>query len=242
MILLLTACINPGGMAYTVLDSQGERSEQYVEALRFYLSGTRFPVVFVDNSGTDISNLFADYIRNGRLECLTFHGNQDKQRGKGYGEAEIIQYALDNSATLQNNPDERIAKITGRLVVKNINTVYLTHRWLFPRRTVFCAINSDLSFPDSRFIMGNSAFFRTFLKASDRIDDSGGYYFEHALCDTLKHETHIPFSPFLVMPCIEGVSGSTGRQYENKEQTCSFMYRYARYAISQKRRFARLYR
>ena len=121
MILLLTACINPNGMTMTALSDKEERREQYVKAINYYLKNTKFPIVFTENSGTDISTLFENAIKSGRLEYLSFDGNHAKERGKGYGECEIIQYALKNSTTIQSAKDKRIAKITGRLIIKNIN-------------------------------------------------------------------------------------------------------------------------
>ena len=82
MILLLTGCINPAGMSYTTLNNPEERKKQYVDAINFYLSSTNFPIVFAENSGTDISNIFQDYIKSSRIEILCFCGHHDKGRGK----------------------------------------------------------------------------------------------------------------------------------------------------------------
>ena len=242
MILLLTGCINPNGMAMTALSNQEERKKQYIEAINYYLENTSYPIVFSENSGTDISNLFKKEINSGRIEYLTFPGNQNKEKGKGYGECEIIQYALSNSKIILSSQDKRIAKITGRLIIRNINSITWIHNILFPRKTVFCAINSDLSFPDSRFIIAPDCFYHTFLKSKEIINDSQGYYFEHALCDTIKREKRFPYSPFLLMPQIEGVSGSSGKIYQKEKITCSFVAKYLKYAYLQRCRFIRQYR
>ena len=68
MILLLTGCINPNGMPFTALNNKEERQNQYVKALHFYLSQTSYPIVFTENSGTDISILFKEDIESGRME------------------------------------------------------------------------------------------------------------------------------------------------------------------------------
>ena len=60
-ILLLTACINPDGMPFTCLADVGVRKKQYIEALNFYLKNTTRKIVFVENSGTDISSSFKDF-------------------------------------------------------------------------------------------------------------------------------------------------------------------------------------
>ena len=127
MILLLTGCINPNGMPFTALNNKEERQNQYVEALHFYLSQTSYPIVFTENSGTDISILFQKEIESGRMEYITFMGNQEKERGKGYGECEILKYALKCSKLINNSPDSRIVKITGRLIIRNINVILRFH-------------------------------------------------------------------------------------------------------------------
>ena len=78
MILLLTGCINPNGMAFTALSNLEERKRQYINAIRYYLSNTNFQIVFCENSGTDISPLFQRGIDSGRMEYLTFNGNHEE--------------------------------------------------------------------------------------------------------------------------------------------------------------------
>ncbi len=242
MILLLTGCINPNGMTMTALSNQEERKNQYIEAIHYYLSNTKFPIVFSENSGTDISYLFKNEIKSGRFEYLSFSGNQNKEKGKGYGECEIIQYALSNSKIIHFAKDKRIAKITGRLIIRNINSITWIHSIIFSRKTVLCSINSDLSFPDSRFIIAPDCFYHIFLKSKEIINDSQGYYFEHALYDTLIKEKQFPYTPFLLMPQIEGISGSSGKIYQNEKITISFAVKYLKYAYLQHYRFIRQYR
>ena len=241
-VILLTGCINPNGMAYTSLNNIEERQEQYVNAIRHYLKITNYPVVFAENSGTDISNYFQEAIKSGQLECLTFQGNQNKEKGKGYGECEIIKYVLDNSHIILSSKQVRIVKITGRLIIKNICPIIRFHGMFSSKRTTLCMINSDFSFPDSRIIMAHIDFYRAFLLYQEKINDSQGYFFEHALCDIIKDNHQYPFSPFFIQPQIIGMSGSTGKQYLIEPTSCSFALRYFQYAASQLCRFNKLYR
>lgn len=80
-ILLLTACINPDGMPFTCLADVGVRKKQYIEALNFYLKNTTRKIVFVENSGTDISSSFKDFQH--RIEFLCFDGILIREKGKG---------------------------------------------------------------------------------------------------------------------------------------------------------------
>lgn len=241
MILLLTGCINPNGMPFTALNNKEERQNQYVEALHFYLSQTSYPIVFTENSGTDISILFQKEIESGRMEYITFMGNQEKERGKGYGECEILKYALKCSKLINNSPDSRIAKITGRLIIRNINVILRFHKAIFPKNTVFFNINSELNFSDSRLIIAPIGFYYAFQKKGNEINDSAGYYFEHALLDTMKSEKRYQYSPFFLSPQIEGSSGSTGYTYEEVPGSLQFFVRYFKLAISQRYRFKKLY-
>lgn len=237
MIILLTGCIAPNGMLLTTLNDKDERKEQYIKSILFYLSKTQYPIVFVENSNTDISSFFQKYIDTGRLEIMTFDGNKDKMRGKGYGECEIIEYALNNSKMIKTNKNEKIAKITGRLSVRNINLIAKLHCFFFSYRTILFSINSDLSFPDSRIIIAPTAFYRLLLNKKEQLNDSNGYYFEHALLDTVKGAKCISYSPFFIQPQIEGISGSTGKIYTCQSHTLSFAIRYAKYAFHLRREF-----
>lgn len=242
MILLLTGCINPNGMLYTALSNTEERKTQYIEAINYYLSNTTYPIVFVENSGTDISHLFTDAIKSNRMEYLSFSGNNNKERGKGYGECEILQYAINHSVLINSAKEQRIAKITGRLIIRNIKRIVWWHTLFSSQQTIFFAINSDLTFPDSRFIIATKTFYQTFLKSKDCINDSAGYYFEHALCDTIKREKGFAFSPFYIMPHIEGMSGSSGKLYDEGVTSFRSVIQYARYAFYLHRQFQRKYR
>lgn len=239
MILLLTGCINPNGMSLTVINDPRERQLQYEKAIRYYLLNTSYPVVFVENSGTNISRLFQEYVASGRIECLTFMGNQNKIRGKGYGESEIIQFALENSILIKRNKDKRIAKITGRLIIKNIKNIIVIHKFLFKKNTIICSINSDLTFPDSRFIIASRNYFSKLARARENINDSEGIYFEHVLLQVIVRE-RLHFSPFFIMPQIDGVSGSTGEKYESQKHNFYFTIKYAKYALSLLLKFNRM--
>ena len=242
MIILLTGCITPNGMSFTSLNDPKERKEQYVNAINFYLARCNYPIVFVENTGTDISYLFTSAIQLGRMEYLSFIGNKEKERGKGYGECEIIQYALENSHIIHSTNDKRIAKVTGRLIIENVVFLLKFIDFVFSKRTTICSINNEYSYADSRFFIASVSFFQEFLKYKELINDAKGYYFEHALYDTIKNTISYPFAPFLIMPQILGVSGSTGEVYHKKSQTIHSRLAYAKHALYQKYQFRKLYR
>lgn len=206
-VILLTGCINPNGMPFTQLTNTSERQKQYVDAIHYYIKNTNSKIVFCENSQTDISPLINN--NQDRLQILTFLGNQDKQRGKGYGEAEIIEYALHNSSFIHEN--SIIIKITGRLIVNNICQIIDSLK--YEEDFVTCLFHSDLKFADSRIFCGTTTFFREFLKNKDQINDSEGIFFEHVLAYTVL-ESSYRFIPFSKEPLISGISGSTGEKYQ----------------------------
>lgn len=121
LTLLLTACVNPGSMPNNMLTNTSVRESQYIDALRFYLEKSPHKIVFAENSNSDFSEYFSDYIDSGRLEYITFQGNDfDLALGKGYGEGQIIKYAFEHSKLL--NEANNIMKITGRLQLFNIKS------------------------------------------------------------------------------------------------------------------------
>lgn len=204
--ILLTACINPNGMSQTVLQDSVLRRKQYVESLSFYLKNTNLPIIFVENSGEDLSENFNKEIKEGRLEILVFYGNEyNHNLGKGYGESLNIQYALANSAIIRYS--QFIIKITGRLIVNNISTLLLDFK-LFPKKDLVISYLCK-GFLDSRIFIATPKFLRdSFLPQMKRLNDSKGYYFESLLLDCIKKNRWRPF--LLSLPQLNGMSGTYG--------------------------------
>lgn len=140
-ILFMTACINPNGMSNTALQNVAERKNQYVHAVEYYLSHTDFKILFVENSGCDISPLFEDEIQQGRIEIITYSGNDfDRSLGKGYGEGLIMRHALSHSSFLRDG--DVVIKVSGRHIVKNLKQIVnLTMMLRASQNFVACDIN-----------------------------------------------------------------------------------------------------
>ena len=212
-VILLTACVNPGGMPFTVLNDTSERLRQYREALNFYLNETTLPIVFCENTLCDFSEDYKEYIASGRLEYITFDGNNfDKSRGKGYGEALIIEEAFRHSMLLDQC--NFVVKITGRLIVRNISQLVKDNRRMFTDTIQTFYPNSNMA--DSRLVILPKLFcIDDFLARKDSINDTEGYYFEHLLYDAVISRKKYIYVPFLHVPLIDGVSGSTGNLYKS---------------------------
>lgn len=211
-ILLLTACITPGGMAYTKLQNPKVREQQYLHALKWYLENTNFPIVMCENTNYQLPREFDQFVREKRLEYLTFDGNNsfDKTRGKGFGEALIIQYAINNSQLLLDA--EVVMKMTGRQILHNINFIskYSQHSNCIYANC--CKQNLGIMEAFSQFYICPKEFYtKIFLKDIGKLNDSRFYYFEHLLYDSMvlwKQNGYGNFSEFWMPLKIEGVSGS----------------------------------
>lgn len=226
-VILLTGCINPNGMSFTKLSDINIRMKQYMEAIDFYLGNTAYPIIFAENSGTDISEHYAKDVINKRLEILSFEGNSNKKKGKGYGEAEIIDYVLKNSQTIKSiNGDCSIIKITGRLIISNINKIINTRLLFQHNNSILASFNSNFSFVDSRIFIAPIDFYKSFLHKKEEINDSNNYYFENALADCIIKENRYRYYPFYVEPQIIGQSGTTGNYYIQQELTVNNRFRY----------------
>lgn len=232
-IILLTACINPGGMPFTVVSDAKQRLNQYLLALQFYLQNTSCPIVFVDNSNMD-KTPFLEYESQygSRLEILSFDGNKVKTQGKGLGEMEIIEYALIHSKFNLLLDKHRIVKITGRLIVRNINSLLKCDKWhLYPYKSIVCHVNSDLTFADSRIFISLGSFMNLLVKQKKYLNDTKGIYFEHLLCQQIKQQKTFTFFPFITEPHFEGISGSTGIKYEKPNTSLLYKLRYLNFQM-----------
>lgn len=130
-ILLLTGTIAPksGALVKTGKDVDPDfRKRQYVRAILFYLTQTPFAkVVFCENSNFDFSRETAaiESIAQAygkEFEYLSFLGNAGVETyGYGYGEAEIFDYAFENSKILRSG--DSWYKITGRYLMRDVEGV-----------------------------------------------------------------------------------------------------------------------
>lgn len=207
--MFLTGCVNPNGMSFTNLQDPVIRKAQYIDAIKFYLNETVLPILFVENSGTDISNEFRKEIECERLEILTFSGNDyDKNIGKGFGEILIIEHALKNSRFIKTA--DFIYKITGRYKILNIKS-FLNEFQNNKHADLIIDLKYQLTYSDSRFYCCKVSFFENvFLKYKSIINDNMGVFFEHALCKAtleaiIKNYSH---SVLKYRPRLSGISGT----------------------------------
>jgi hypothetical protein len=150
-VLLITATLNSGMTPFTRLDNTRERTERYMEGLLAWLADPHFTrIVLARNCTTPIDAAVLDELgREYRkeIELLDCPGSALTQdRGKGFGEGEIIRHALARSRLL--GASDSFYKITGKFYCPDLercfsaeggNQFFLTpevHRQKWPRRAL----------------------------------------------------------------------------------------------------------
>ena len=209
-IILLTAAISPENVNSLKLTNSDVRYEQYIQSLRFYSSIKNCKkIIFCEGTGFDsseIKKLFPS------VEFLTTDVRKYvTEYGKGYGEMELIRYALINSKMIEDN--SLIIKITGRLKVLNISKIL----HLFSRDKeveIFSDIKGNLTYSDSRIYAMSYRVTEDFLFNHQPINERIGIDFEIVLCRYIL--SNLDSIKWRVLPCepdILGYSGTTGRAY-----------------------------
>lgn len=212
-VLLLTCCIDPQEMAFTTIKDVQTRVTQYYEAFDFYLEITDCNLVIVENT---LFKIDQKYLDNERIEYLTFDGNNfDRNLGKGYGEALIIDHAIRESVFLKSVFLKSIVKITGRVKILNIKKLIDSFDEYENQKYVSADLDWSCKVAYSYFVIAHPSFFSFFLKDICLLNDSQGLYFEHLLATKIKerNRAHIKFVPLYLSAEISGVSGSTGKSY-----------------------------
>ena len=168
--LLLTACIKPNSTDALAIRDAFTRKGQYLEAIQWYLDNTNFGITFCENSGIAISLSELDMRGHdeARLEILTYTSQPTiPERGKGYKEMEIIEYAFQHSAYLSKA--DIIIKGTGRLKLLNIDSVvkFLDNKHLEHFICSWMSIKKQHS--DSRFFFCSPDYLKYFITFKEKI-------------------------------------------------------------------------
>jgi hypothetical protein len=168
-------------------------------------------IVICDGSGFDFSSFFSD---DAKVECLAFVNDQVgvAHNGKGFGEWQIIEYALNNSTFLLDS--DYFCKCTGKLWVEN----FLELKQIFSGGFLFDAHttglrsipNMQLNFLETKFLIAETKkFFNVFEDAGYEVNDQAGRYLETIFklrLDECGVENFLSSVPFQIV----GFSGSDG--------------------------------
>jgi hypothetical protein len=209
--LLLTGCVDPGDTPFLKVRNAESRLAEYEASIARWIDDSDFEsIVFCENSGYEHS--YADLVGRARakgksLEVLVFKGNRGSQEyGKGYGEGEIIEYALAHSALLGQSSS--FYKATGRVFVGNVNSILAKDSG---KPTAFILFTS-WKYADTRFFKSDIGFFReNLLDAYREVRDREKISIERVYRLRLKGKRIPAFGEF---PDIRGICASSGEAYD----------------------------
>lgn len=213
-ILLTTAVHVSAGK--TALTDAALREEAIIVSLKHW---AKLPwvtkIVICDGSNFDFTPAIKDLLLSQpglKIECLSFQNDTEAvgRYGKGYGEGEIISYALENSRILANAP--AFAKCTGKLWVANFEACA---KRFDGRASFLLSGRRQVNYVDTRFYIVSKKFFcEQLLHGYVTVRDNEGHYLEHAYAEALEGETSDKVTIWPA-PNIEGLSGSSGETYVN---------------------------
>ena len=203
--ILLTSSIDPNNCVFLERSLIEDRKNDYLKSIKLWLTKTNFDLVYVDNSGYDISFLKEEFKSYGdRIEYHSLNNNNfDRSLGKSYGELEIINYALKNSYKIKQF--NFFLKSTGRYFLSNIeNTLSKINLFDYD----FIGYLSD-DIMHTGFLGFNINFYKDFYKKNfnsvNPLNDSNQYYLEH-FCYYMAGNTEKKY--FIDKLGIEGISGT----------------------------------
>lgn len=227
-VLLITGCIKPcKEQPYLKLSEPRIRLEQYLSAIQYYIESTGFEnIVYCDSSNVPYpleSKLLETAKDNGKnFEWICFSGDEEKvrNRGKGYGEGEIIKYALAESILLSKA--EWFAKTTGRLKVKNIQKIFLKMK---KGRLYFNADVNRSKGIDTRLYCCSVLFYKEHLiNLYERCSDSElEMALEDLFYDYMK-SNGVKFYCLPEFPVFSGVCGGNGKIYDKESKIKMFLF------------------
>lgn len=217
MVLIITGTIAPSlEVRYLAIKNAEERLSQYYDSIFFYISQGCFnKIIFCENSNYGSKGLepLVKLAKENhlQLELLSFQGDTEKviMQGKGYGEAEIMNYIFANSNLIKG--ETMFAKVTGRLKVTNVIRI------LSKIKEGNCYFNvpnhTARHMYDTRFYMIPIELFKQyFLDAKEEIMDDEGIFLETVYTNRILQKD-IKTKNFPIYPRIIGQSGSSGESY-----------------------------
>ena len=211
--VLITSVAQPIA-PFVALSDPTKRINSTIESLKHWaLISPGLDIIICDGSGYDFQKLITmtPDLRSLNIEVLHFFNDVEmvKNKGKGYGEGEIIAYALDHSDIL--NKHDTFSKCTAKYWVKNYQECTYGHQKnisidkyyesRYSLRYLSC---------DTRFYIAEKDFYlKKLVNSHKKINDFQSYFLENAFATDLIL-SKITGTEFKVKPLVYGMSGTTG--------------------------------
>jgi len=218
--ILITSSITPQDTSVKLSDPQ-ERLFHAIESIENWIRvAPGAPLVLCDGSNFDFRPIVSERFPGASIECLFFQNDYSKTRayGRGYGEGEIIKFALMHSAYLRDS--DAFSKCSSKLWVENY--AECINHW--PGSCLFSGVfknafslskRIEMVQVDTRFYIVDSDFYmKNFIDAHWQIGLSPGFGLEDSFFQRLQTTHQHPYL-FPVSPVIRGVGGGTGQYYKD---------------------------
>jgi hypothetical protein len=168
-------------------------------------------IVVCDGTGFDLSAHVRQLNESGdtdtTFEALCFQNDATmvEKRGKGYGEGELVEHALNHSRLL--DAAGSFAKCTSKVWVTNALACL---RHYNGTAALNLAGGFIPTYVDTRFYICSKAFYASYLRGSHlKVDEDRDQYLEHQFFASIK-ETRMYRNTLFPTPTVVGVSGTTG--------------------------------
>lgn len=217
--IILTSCVIVSDHSVSLADADS-RIKFTLESISKWLSiCPELRLVICDGSNYDFSELVNAQFPNAHIECLHFQNTKElvKKHGKGFGEGEIVNYAIQHSNYI--NGSECFAKCTAKLWVENFFDCL--KGWDGEMRckgyfsNVFSIQETQFSYVDTRFYLANKSYYlEHFASAHTHVGGENGLSLEDCFRDVILSERMSKIL-FTMAPVICGVGGGTGTYYKN---------------------------
>jgi len=215
--LLLTSCVITSA-PFTRLTDTNKRIELTIHSIKEWIRiQPEIKIVICDGSDYDFSHITNKLFPASNIECLYFQNDIDSVilYGKGYGEGEIINYAVKNSQLIKDA--DFFTKCTAKLWVNNYNNCLNSWNGTFKcdcNCTNIKSINNiEIGYIDTRFYLVSKSFYNKYLATTHlNVNDLNDQPLERCFRDAIiKHNINNFIFPTL--PIIKGVAGSTEVNY-----------------------------
>ena len=217
--VLLTSCVIVSDHSVSLKDKDARIGLTLQSIQQWLAISPDLRLAICDGSNYDFSGVVLERFPGANIECLFFQNNSQMVGiyGKGYGEGEIVNYAIANSAYLKES--DYFAKCTAKLWVENFFNCLSNWNGTCLLKGYFADVFSfkptRFDYIDTRFYLVSKLFYTQYL-ASTYLDVGGkrGLSLEHCFRNViLDNGFHKVL--FNVPPVICGVGGGTGTYYKN---------------------------
>jgi hypothetical protein len=235
VVVFITATFECGQTPGVKRSDPAERRQDYLTAFQMWMSlNCDADFVFCENTNADLSSfqeVAARYGAETRVRLISFAGNAGaQQKGKGYGEIEMLRYAFDRLPDLRDY--RYIIKVSGRYQVKNGLRIIREIQRMSDDLT--CDIHANLTYGDTRTVAFKPEIaIAHLIPYRDELDENRGIVIEHLMAKCL-HRTLLGGGSWAPLPCTpicDGISGTW-----NTPQRDTLIYRLKQ---DTKRKFAR---